>query len=106
MLGNSKLRHRDTCRLTVPHTMPRHGHHGPHHPFPDNDDPWPSAVRECLNQCAHEHLHYCRREQEPTDHPWWREALVHLFHTIGTRDPHLRLVHPRGLSRTPGLAHG
>ena len=93
-LRTVKLRHRDTCRLTVPHTTPWHGHHGPHHPFPDNDDPWPTAVQECLNQCTDEHLHYCRREQEPTDHPGWRDALVYLFHTTGTRDPRLRLVHP------------
>ena len=93
-LRTVKLRHRDTCRLTVPHTTPWHGHHGQHHPFHDNDDPWPMAVRECLNQCAHEHLHYCCREQEPTNHPGWRNALVHLFHTTGTRDPRLRLVHP------------
>ena len=90
----AKLRHRDTCRLTVPHTTPWHGHHGTRHPFPDNDDPWPTAVRECLNQCADEHLHYCRREQEPSNHPGWRDALVDLFHTTGTRDPCLRLVHP------------
>ena len=77
------------------HTAPWHGHHGPHHPFPDNDNPWPTAVRECLHQCPDEHLHYCRREQEPTNHPGWRDALVHLFHTTGTRDPRLRLVHPR-----------
>ena len=93
-LRTARLRHRDACRLTVPHTTPWHGHHGPRHPFPDNDDPWPTAVRECLNQCADEHLHYCRREQEPTNHPGWRDALVHLFHTTGTRDPRLRLVHP------------
>ena len=93
-LRTAKLRHRDMCRLTVPHTPPRHGHHGPHHPFPDNNDPWPTAVRECLNQCANEHLHYFRREQEPTNHPGWRDALVHLFHTTGKRDPRLRLVHP------------
>ena len=31
-LRTAKLRHRDTCRLTVPHTTPWHGHHGPHHP--------------------------------------------------------------------------
>ena len=95
-LRTVKLLHRDTCRLTVPHTTPWHGHHGPRHPFLDNDDPWPTAVRECLNQCADEHLHYCRREQEPTNHPGWRDALVHLFHTTGTRDPRLRLVHPTG----------
>ena len=94
-LRTTKLRHRDTCRLTVPHTTPWHGHHRPRHPFPDNHDPWPTAVRECLNQCADEHLHYCRREQEPTNHPGWRDALVHLFHTTGTRDPRLRLVHPK-----------
>ena len=93
-LRTAKLRHRDTCRLTAPHTTPWHGHDGPHHPFPDNDDPWPTAVRECLHQCADEHLHYCRCEQEPTNHPGWRDALVHLFHTTGTRDPRLRLVHP------------
>ena len=93
-LRTAKLRHRDTCRLTVPHTTPWHGHHGPRHPFPDNDDPWPTAVRECLNQCADEHLHYCRREQEPSNHPGWRDALVHLFHTTGTRDLRLRLFHP------------
>ena len=105
-LRTAKLRHRDTCRLTVPHTKPWHGHHGPHHPFPDNDDLWPTAVRECLNQCADEHLHYCRREQEPSDHPGLRDALVHLFHTTGTRDPRLRLVYPKGgLSRTPTRAH-
>ena len=51
-------------------------------------------MRECLNQCADEHLHYCRREQGPTNHPGWRDALAHLFHTTGTRDPRLRLVHP------------
>ena len=78
----------------MPHTTPWHGHHGPRHPFTDNDDPWLTAVLECLNQCADEHLHYCRREQEPTNHPGWRDALVHLFHTTGTRDPRLRLVHP------------
>ena len=66
--------------------------HGPRHPFPDNDDLWPTAVRECLNQCADDHLHYCRREQEPANQPGWRDALVHLFHTTGTRDPRLRLV--------------
>ena len=93
-LRTAKLRHRDTCRLTVPHTTPWHGHHGPRHPFPDNDDPWPTAVRECLNQCADEHLHYCRREQEPTNHPGWRDGLAHVFHTTGTRDPRLRLVQP------------
>ena len=93
-LRTAKLPHRDKCRLTVPHKTPGHGHHGPHHPFPDNNDPWPTVVRECLNQCADEHLHYCRREQGPTDHPGWRDALVHLFHPTGTRDPRLRLVHP------------
>ena len=93
-LRTVKLRHRDTCRLTVPHTTPYHGHHGPHHPFPDNDDPWPTAVQECLNQCADEHLHYCCREQEPTNQPGWHDALVYLFHTTGTRKPRLRLVHP------------
>ena len=69
-LRTAKLRHRDTCRLTVPHTTPWHGHHGPRHPFPDNHNPWPTAVRECLNQCADEHLHFCRREQEPANPPW------------------------------------
>ena len=48
-LRTYKLRHRDTCRLTAQYKTPWHGHHGPHHPFPDNDDPWPAAVRECLN---------------------------------------------------------
>ena len=69
-LRTAKLRHRDTCRLTVPHTTPWHGHHGPHYPFTDKDDAWPAAMRECLNQCAAEHLHYCRREHGPTDPPW------------------------------------
>ena len=78
----------------MPHRTPWHGHHGPRHPFPDNNDPWPTAVQECLNQYADEHLHYCRREQEPTNRPGWRDAVVHLFHTTGTRDPRLRLVHP------------
>ena len=45
MLRTAKVRHRDTCRLTVPHTTLWHGPNGPHHPFPDNDDPWPTAVR-------------------------------------------------------------
>ena len=44
-LRTAKLRHGDTCRLTVPHTTAWHGHHGPRHPFPDNDDPWPTVVR-------------------------------------------------------------
>ena len=51
-------------------------------------------MRECLNQCADERLHYCCCEQEPTNHPGWCNALVYLFHTTGTRDPRLRLVHP------------
>ena len=46
----AKLRHRNRCRLTVPHTTPWHGHHGPRHPFPDSDAPWPTAVRECPHQ--------------------------------------------------------
>ena len=94
-LRTAKLRQRDACRLTVPHTTPWHGNHGQRHPFPDNDDPWPTAVGECLNQCADEHLHYCRREQEPSNHPGWRDALFHLFHITGTWDPRLRLVHPK-----------
>ena len=93
-LHTAKLRHRDPCCLTVPHTTPWHRHHGPHHPFPNNEYPWPTAVQECPNQCADEHLHYCRREQEPTNHPRWHVALVHLFHTTGRRDPRLRLVYP------------
>ena len=78
----------------MPHTTPWHGHHGPHHPFPHNFNPWLTAVRERLNLCADEHLHYCLCEQEPTNHPRWRDALVHLFHTTGTRDCRLRLIHP------------
>ena len=74
-LRTAKLRHRDAFRLTVPHTTLWHWHHGPRHPFPDNDDLWPTAVRECLNQCADEHLHYCCGEQEPTNHPGRRDAL-------------------------------
>ena len=58
MLRTTKLQHRDTCPLTVPHTTPWHGHHGPHHRFPDNDNPWPAAVRECLNQSTDEHPHH------------------------------------------------
>ena len=68
-LRTAKLRHRDMCCLTVSHMTPWHGHQRPHHPFPDNEDPWPGAVQEWLHQCADEHLHYCRREQEPTNHP-------------------------------------
>ena len=85
----AKLRHRGTCRLTVPHTTPWHGHHEPHHPFPNNDDPWPTAVRECPSQCADEHLHYCRREQEPTNPP-------RVARRFGPPLQHhrLRLVHP------------
>ena len=94
MLRTVKLRHCDTCGLTVPHTTLWHGHQGPRHPFPDNDELWPTAVQECLNQGADEHLHYCRRQQEPTNRPGWRDTLVHLFHTTGTQDPRLRLVHP------------
>ena len=93
-LRTAKLQHRDTCRLTVPHTTAWHRHHGPQHPFPDTDYLWPTVVQECLSQCADEHLHYCRREQGPIDNPGWCNALVHLFHTTGTRDPRLRLVHP------------
>ena len=93
-LRTAKLGHRDTRRLMVPHTTPWHGHHGPYHPFTDNDDPWPAAVRKCLNQCADEHLHYCRRAQGPNDHPGCRDALVDFSQTTGTRDPRLRLIHP------------
>ena len=73
-------------------------------PFSDNDNPWPAAVRECPNQCADEHLHYCCREHAPTDHPRWRDALVHLFHTTGTRHPRLTLIHPTraGRPKRPG----
>ena len=93
-LRNAKLQDRDTCGLTVPHTTPWHGHHSPHHPFPDYDDPWPVSVRECLSQCADEHPDYCHRKQGPTDHAGWRDALVNFFHTTGTQDPRLRLIHP------------
>ena len=92
-LRTAKLQHRNTCRLTVPHMTPWHGHHGPHQPSPDNDEPWPAAVHEYLNQCADEHLYYCRREQGLTNHPGWRDALVNLFHTTGTRNLRLRLIH-------------
>ena len=51
-------------------------------------------MRECLNQCADEHLHYCCCEQGTADHPVWRDALVHLFHTTSTQDPCPRLIHP------------
>ena len=61
-LRTTKLRHRDRCCLTVPHTTPWHGHHGLYHPFADNDDLWPTAVRKCFKQCADEHLHYCGHE--------------------------------------------
>ena len=63
-------------------------------PLPQQRQPVADVGGECLNQCADEHLHYCRREQEPTKHPGWRDALIHLFHTTGTRDPRRRLVHP------------
>ena len=66
-LRTAKLRHRDTGRLTLSHKTPWHWHHGLHHPFPDNDNRWPTAVGECLNQFADEHLHYCCHEQGPTD---------------------------------------
>ena len=85
----------NTCRLTVKQTTSWHGHHALHHPFRDKDDPWPAAVREFLNQCADEHLHYCCREQGLTDHPSWRDPLVNLFHIAGTQDPRLRGLHPR-----------
>ena len=93
-LCKARLRKRDTCRLTVPYAAARHGHHGPHHRIPSNDDPWPGAVRQCLHQGAKEHLHYCGRQQGPTDHPGWREALVNMFRTTGAQDCRLRLVHP------------
>ena len=32
-LCTTKVRHGKSCRLTVPHTTPWHGHHMPHHPF-------------------------------------------------------------------------
>ena len=86
MLRTAKLRHRDTCRLMMPHTTL--------HPFPENDDTWPAAVRECIYQCGDEHLHYCRRKQGPTNHPGWRDALVNLFHTTGTPHPRLTFIHP------------
>ena len=100
-LRTAKLRHPDTCRLTVPRTTPWHGYHGPQHSFQDIDDPWSAAVRECLNQCADEHLHYCRRKQGPTNHPRWRNALVNLFQATGTRYPRLRLLHPMWAKQDP-----
>ena len=101
-LRTAKLQRRDRCRLTVPHTTLWHGHRRPHHPFSDNDDTWPAPEQECLTQCADKHLHSCRREQGPTDHPGWRDTLVNLFHTTGKRDPRLRLMHP---TRTKQDAH-
>ena len=93
-LRTAKLRHRDTCRLTVPLATPWQGHHRLHQPITDNDDPWPAAVVGCLSQCSNEHLQdYCH-EQRITNHPAWRNALVNFFHTTGTRDPRLRLIHP------------
>ena len=90
-LPSARLRHRDTFRFAVPYATLWHGHRGPHHPFLDKDDPWPAAVRECLNQCGDKQLHYCRRKQGPSDRPGWRGALVNLFHTSSTPDPRLRL---------------
>ena len=80
-LRTAKLRHRDSCHLFVPHRTPSHGHHGPHHPFPDNDNPWPAAVRECLNQCADEHLHYLIRSLRRKDvrmASGWRQDSVRM----------------------------
>ena len=93
-LRTTKLRHRDTGRLTVPHRTPGQGNHGPHHSSPGNNNPRPAAVRECLNQCADEHLHYCCCKQEPPDQPGWRNAPLHLYTTTGSRDPRLRLINP------------
>ena len=78
----------------MPYATPWLWQHSPHHPFLDSDYPWPPAARECLNQCADQHLHYCGRKQEPTDHPGCRDALVTLFHASGTREPGPRLMHP------------
>ena len=68
-LRTVKLQHRDTCRLMVRHATPWHGHHGPQHPFPDMDNPWLAVVRDCLNQCADEVLHYCCCQQGPDNNP-------------------------------------
>ena len=68
-LCTAKLRQRDTCRLTLPQKTPWLGHYGLHHPFAEDNNSLPAVVRECLNQCADEHLHHCRCEQGPTDHP-------------------------------------
>ena len=94
-LPTDELRHRDTCRLTLRHATPWHGHHLlPHHLFPDNVDLWQAAVQQCLSQCTNKHLHYYCRQQGPTDQPGWRDALVNLSNTNGTKHPHLRLNHP------------
>ena len=45
-LRTAKLQHHDTCRLTVPHTTPWHGHHGPHHPSPTTT---PRSQQRCGN---------------------------------------------------------
>ena len=107
MLCTAQLRHRETCCLTVLYVTPRNVEHGPHHRFPGNDDPWPAKVRECPHQCAEEHLHCCRRKQGPRDQPGCCKALVSLFHTTGTHDPRLRLVHPTRAKQhaqtSPGL---
>ena len=104
-LRTAKLRHRDKCRLQVPYATPPHGHHGPHHSFLKTDDPWLAALRECLDQCADEHLHYCLRKRGPTNHPRWRDALVNQFHTTGRRDCRLRLMHHTGSLITPDGLH-
>ena len=70
-------------------------------------------MQECLRQWADEHLHYCCREQGPTDHPSWRDALVNWFHTSGTQTLRLRLIHPTSAKQdaytgsrvTPDILH-
>ena len=105
ILRMAKLRRRDVCRIMVPRLVQQHRHHRPGHLYPDNDDPWPAAVRECLHICAAEHLRYNRQEQGPRTHPDWRQPLSDLFHNSGTWDLRLRLIHPTRAKQDAHTGH-
>ena len=56
-------------------------------PSPDNDDPWPTAVRSASTNAPMNTSIIAAMRQGPTNHPGWRDALAHLFHTTAPGTP-------------------
>ena len=105
-LRTAKLRHRDTCRLRVPHTTPWHGNQGPHHPFPITTT---RGRRGCGNASTSAPMIAFTIATESRRAPTTPGGAT-LWSTSSTPParwtPACDSSTPQGLSRTPTLAHG